>query len=211
MIAIIHLALYILLMCSMSTPIQNGVQYWAYYYALGAGWSIGAFLIVMARTLLKMSRKQFKKKEMPTSVRQTVNYVVYFAVAFIFLIFVTSLGITHAVRNEFNPTYWNSFQFVLYTVTYTIYDIIAVGILVRLHHKNFKACSLESMDGFENSCLLGDHFMKEIEIEGTMYAETEPDIDNGGKFKSVLIDVNRTGKCSNSKYKWSTFDTDNMQ
>ena len=69
MIAIIHLALYILLMCSMSTPIQNGVQYWAYYYALGAGWSIGAFLIVMARTLLKMSRKQFKKKEMPTSVR----------------------------------------------------------------------------------------------------------------------------------------------
>ena len=68
------------------------------------------------------------------------------------------------------------------------------------------------MDGFENSCLLGAHFMKEIEIERISgYAETEPDINNGGKFKSVLIDVNRTGKYSNSKYKWSTFDTDNMQ
>ena len=69
MIAIIHLALYILLVCSMSTPVENGVKYWMYYFALGAGWSIGAFLIVMARTLLKMSRKQFKKKEMPTSVK----------------------------------------------------------------------------------------------------------------------------------------------
>ena len=171
---------------------------------------VGAFLLIMARNLFNISREQFPKKEMPNTVRQTINFVIYFTIAFIFLTVVMVLGLLDTVRNEFNPTEWNSYQYVLYTITYTVYDIIAVGILVRMHHKNFKACSLESMQGFMNSCLLGAHFMKEIDIERTSVAETEQDINNGGKFKSVLIDVNRT-RTTNSKYKWSTFDTDNMQ
>ena len=53
--------------------------------------------------------------------------------------------------------------------------------------------------------------MVEVDLDFTSVAETEQDIDNYGKFKSVLIDVNRSQNKRKSRQYQSTFDTDNMQ
>ena len=82
----------------------------------------------------------------------------------------------------------------MYTVTYFLFDIVAVGYLVHIHHSSFKACSLESLKEFKNCCLLSEHFVIEngCEVSQSGDGESEPDINYGGKFKSVLIDVNKT-------------------
>ena len=63
----------------------------------------------------------------------------------------------------------------------------------------------------KNSCLLGSHFLVDVDLDLTSVAETEQDINNYGKFKSVLIDVNRSQNKRKSRQVLSTFDTDNMQ
>ena len=52
--------------------------------------------------------------------------------------------------------------------------------------------------------------MVEVDLDNTSVAETEQDINNYGKFKSVLNDVNRSQNKRKSR-QMSTFDTDNMQ
>ena len=85
-------------------------------------------------------------------------------------------------------------QIVLFTITYILYDIVAVGVLVHIHHTHFKSCSLESLKDFKNACLLGECFLKDEDIECEGDDESEPEINHGklgGKFKSVLLEVNR--------------------
>ena len=68
-IAIVNVAFYILYVSTITTLAEKQMRAWTFYYAVSAECSIAAFLFVMARKLKKISRKQFKKKEMPSSVR----------------------------------------------------------------------------------------------------------------------------------------------
>ena len=88
-------------------------------------------------------------------------------------------GIVDEAMNLFYPTKWNDVQVVMYTVTYFLFDIAAVGFLVHIHHTSFKACSLESMKEFKNCCLLGERFVQEngCEVSRSYDGESEPDIN----------------------------------
>ena len=105
MIAPLNLAFYLLFIISVSTHIEKGVKFWTTCYAVGGQIFVGAFLLIMARILLKMSRKQFtKRRDMPPTVKQILNFITVFTAAFTFLTIVDILGVVDTVRNEFNPT-----------------------------------------------------------------------------------------------------------
>ena len=166
----------------------------------------------MTRILLTMSRKQYtRRKHIPPTVKAVLKFANWFAAAFSLVTLLSFLGVMESIRYEFNPTLWNSLQFVLYTVNYIVFDLIAIGMLVLIHHRQFRNCSLAQLDVRKNSCLLGNHFLVDVDLDLTSVAETEQDINNYGKFKSVLIDVNRSQNKRKSRQVLSTFDTDNMQ
>ena len=70
MVAPLNLAFYLLFIISVSTHIGKRVKFWTTFYAVGIEIFVGAFLLIMARILLKKTRQQFKRrKDMPTIVK----------------------------------------------------------------------------------------------------------------------------------------------
>ena len=102
-----------------------------------------------------------------------MNFANWFAAAFSLVTILSFLGVMESIRHEFNPTLWNSLQFVLYTVNYIVFDLVAIGMLVLIHHKQFRNCSLHHISDKKNSCLLGNHFLVDVDLDNTSVAETE--------------------------------------
>ena len=115
------------------------------------------------------------------------------------------------MNHYFYPDLWQTEQIAIFSFVFLLYDIFAIGALVHIHHTHFKNCPLDSLKDFKNTCLLSESFLKEEDIEGD--DESEPEINNGklgGKFKSVLLDVNRqsrTSRAGKSISNLNTFET----
>ena len=102
-----------------------------------------------------------------------LNFANWFAAAFSLVTLLSFLGVMESIRHEFNPTLWNSLQFVLYTVNYIAFDLLAIGMLVLIHHRQYRDCSLLQVGEKKNSCLLANHFLVEVDLDLTSVAETE--------------------------------------
>ena len=187
------------------------MSFWLGCFVIIAEGCIAAFLLMNACTIRDVSKKQFRRL-IPQKVKQIRTFVIIFAVAFILQAAVTGLSLTQYIRHMFRPEQWSTTTIFAFAVTFIVYDIVAIVILLHIHNMNFLDCSLESLKDFKNSCLLGESFLVDDEIEVSGDAESEPDINHGnlgGKFKSVLLDVNRSSYRNKSTF--YTFDTSDMK